>query len=352
MSAAAVEIVLRYADPRGRLAGVRLVAELLKRDPPRAFVRQAPGADWELSLPAPPADRMEYQLELAYPGGRTELVCDPAAPSAPGPFGAKSVLELPGYEAPAWIDDEDAPEGRLEPLLLPTRRLQGDVRGLLWSSAGAEPGEPLPLLVVHDGPEYAEYSGLLRLLDSAAAEHELPPLRAALLAPVTGHRDEHYSASSRYATALERDLLPALVARAPALPGREHRVGVGASLGALALLHAHRAKPGTFGGLFLQSGSYFRARTDRHERDFPRFQRIARFVGTVLRATDWPDAVPVAMTCGTAEENLANNRAVFAALATQGYPADLREVRDAHNWVAWRDTLYPDLVTLLQRVWS
>jgi enterochelin esterase family protein len=43
---------------------------------------------------------------------------------------------------------------------------------------------------------------------------------------------------------------------------------------------------------------------------------------------------------------------VYAALAAQGYAVDMREVRDAHNWVAWRDTLYPDLVTLLQRVWG
>jgi enterochelin esterase family protein len=58
------------------------------------------------------------------------------------------------------------------------------------------------------------------------------------------------------------------------------------------------------------------------------------------------------MTCGTVEENAANNRAVFSALAGQGYAVDLREIRDTHNWVAWRDSLYPDLVTLLQRTWG
>ena len=352
MSTVEVHLVLRYPDPHGQLAGVRLVSDLLKRHPPRPFARPEPGADWELRLPAPPADRIEYQLELQHRNGRTELVCDPAADRTRGPFGDKSVLELPGYAPPDWLDDDEAPAGAVTPLTLRSRRLQGEVSGLLWSSAEAEPGEPLPLLVVHDGPEYAEYSGLLRMLDSAVAEREVPRLRAALLAPIRGRRDELYSASSRYATALERDLLPALVERAPAPAGREHRVGVGASLGALAMLHAHRVRPATFGGLFLQSGSYFRARFDRYERDFPHFQRIARFVGTVLRAESWTERIPVSLTCGTAEENLENNRAVFAALAAQGYPVDLHEIRDAHNWVAWRDTLYPDLVTLLQRLWG
>jgi enterochelin esterase-like enzyme len=344
LTAVETTVVFRYPDARGRLARVRLVADLLKREPPREFARVDGG--WELRLTPPPADRFEYQLELVHRGGRTELVNDPDAPLAPGPFGEKPVVELPGYVEPDWVSDDDAPAGPVEPLVLPSRALRGEVRGLLWSSVEAEPRRPLPLLVVHDGPEYAEYSGLLRLLDSAVAEHEVPPMRAALLAPMRGERDEHYSASGRYASALQRELLPRL-------PPTSHvRVGMGASLGALAMLHAHRARPGVFGGLFLQSGSFFRARFDRYERGFARFDRIARFVGTVLRATDWPDPIPVTITCGTAEENLANNRAVFAALAEQGYPVDMHEIRDAHNWVAWRDSLYPDLVTLLQRVWS
>jgi enterochelin esterase-like enzyme len=348
VSATTTGIVLRYPDPRGRLTHVRLIADLFKREPPREFARVGEG--WELRLPAPAVDRLEYQLELVHRGGRRELVTDPEAPRAPGPFGERSALELPGYAPPEWLADDDAPPGPVEPIVLRSRALRGEVRGLLWSSVEAEPRRPLPLLVVHDGPEYAEYSALLRLLDSAVAEREVPPMRAGLLAPMRGHRDEHYSASGRYASALQRELLPQLALRAPASRS-EARVGMGASLGALAMLHAHRARPGVFGALFLQSGSFFRARFDRYERGFARFDRIARFVGTVLRATDWPDRIPVTLTCGTAEENITNNRAVFAALAAQGYTVDMHEIRDGHNWVAWRDSLYPELVTLLQRVW-
>ena len=38
------------------------------------------------------------------------------------------------------------------------------------------------------------------------------------------------------------------------------RIGVGVSLGALAMLHAHHTHPGTFDALFLQSGSFFTPR--------------------------------------------------------------------------------------------
>ncbi len=127
---------------------------------------------------------------------------------------------------------------------------------------------------------------------------------------------------------------------------------MGASLGALAMLHAHRLHADSFAGLFLQSGSFFRQRFAGQERGFPRFARIARFVGTVLRAPSWPDAVPVSMTCGTGEENLENNRAMRDALAAQGYSADLDEHPDAHNWGSWRDTFDPHLISFLARLWS
>src|SRR6185437_2515232 len=126
-------------------------------------------------------------------------------------------------------------------------------------------------LVVHDGPEYAEYSSLTRFLDAMSWEERIPPLRAALIQPVD--RNETYSASALYAGALVRELLPEIGKHAP----HGLRIGMGASLGALAMLHAHIRHPKTFDGLLLQSGSFFRQRSDKHESTFPRWQRVTRF---------------------------------------------------------------------------
>jgi enterochelin esterase-like enzyme len=340
------DVVLRYPDPGGELAGVALVGELWKRRPPVPFARR--DGRWELRLPPLPVDRFEYELELTFQDGRTAIALDPSAPVAPGPFGHKSVLELPAYEQPAWVERQ-APEGSIRSLKLPSLRLRTAVEGLLWSTPGTDLREPLPLLVVHDGPEYAVYSEVLHFLEVATAQGRLPGLRAALLAPVL--RNEHYSASARYSDALVEQLLPALGALAPSPPGLRP-VGMGASLGALAFLHAHRRRPGTFGGLFLQSGSFFRQRSDRQESGFPRFRRITRFIGTVFGATTWPDPIPVSLTCGTGEENRSNNAATAAALARQGYPVALSEIRDAHTWIGWRDALDPHLPELLARAWT
>jgi enterochelin esterase family protein len=229
--------------------------------------------------------------------------------------------------------------------------LKGEVRALLWTSAGASGRDPLPLLVAHDGPEYAEFSGLLAYLDAATMDGTLPAMHAALLAP--GDRNQEYSACAAYADALAFELLPDILAEVAVPASPRLRVGMGASLGALAILHAHRRRQDLFGGLFLQSGSFFQRRTDAHESGVTRFNRIIRFVASVLADPGpAPTPITVGMTCGTVEENRANNEAMAAALAGQGHSVTLGHLPDGHNWVSWRDAFAGYLGPLLAGLWG
>jgi enterochelin esterase-like enzyme len=345
------DVFFTVEDPAGDLSGVNLYQELQRPRIGPAFTRSSETKSWELRLPRPDVDRMEYMLELAYGDGSRRLTCDPSNPLiAPGPFGDKSVIEWPDYRPPSWLEGELDSPGSIVGESIDCRPLGTSLPVMLWSSHGAGAGQPLPLLVAHDGPQYSEFSKLLMMLDRKTTEGDLPPMRAALIGPV--ERNEIYSASAVYGRVLAHRILPWLSRYAPTPQGRRFRVGMGASLGGLAMLHVHRTYPASFGALFLQSGSFFRQRFDRQEWDFPRFRRISRFVGRVLAAEGWIHPVPVTMTCGVIEENLANNRAVRDALAAQGYDVGLATSRDGHNWVSWRDTLDPHLVALLQRVWA
>jgi enterochelin esterase family protein len=338
----AAELALR--EPR--LRGVALLHEL-RRPRRREFVGE--GGIWRLTLPRPEADRLEYVLEVTYRNGRKAVIRDPTNPRvAPGPFGEKSVIEFPGYAAPDWVTDEEAAPGRLRELPLESARLHETVPALLWSAADTDPGRPLPLLIVHDGPEYAQFSSLVRLLDHLVDFGEVPELRAALVPP-PGDRNESYSASARYSNALAADLVPAILRAAPS---NRRPVLVGASLGALAALHAHFRNPGLVGGLFLQSGSFFRRRFDSGEYRFVRFARIARFVGQVHGRRGFAPRVPATITCGIVEENLDNNRALASALKRRGWDVSAAWHRDAHNWTSWRDSLHPHLAELLLRAWT
>jgi enterochelin esterase family protein len=329
--------MLRVEDPEQRYAGVRLCSDLPLPDP--EFQRD--DGSWVLPLSGKRVERLEYQLELACPDGTKEIVCDPGNPlRAPGVFGEKSVALAPEYRPPTWLD-RPAVEGRLDALTI--RVLGRDLEVGIWSPSEGE----LPLLMAHDGPEYAELALLTRYAGAMIETGELPPFRVVLLPP--GDRDEWYSASAAYGRALSQAVLPAVRAAVPVvgLP-----VGVGASLGALAMLHAQRTWPGTFAGLFLQSGSFFVPRFDSHESGLPRYGRIVRFVGGVHRARSHTEPLPTIMTCGAEEENVHNNRLMAAALVAQGYDAHLHEVTDTHNYTSWRDALDPHLTRLLRRAWS
>jgi enterochelin esterase family protein len=330
---------LHVDDPEQRFSAVRLCSDLPLPD--REFVRE--NGSWVLRLPDNRLARLEYKLELLDHDGAAHVVCDPDNPRrAPGAFGEKSVLWAPGYQPPRWLEAPGVPAAVHE---VGIRVLGRRLEIPLWSPAAAEGA--LPLLVAHDGPEYDALAGLTQYAATMIEEGSLPPFRVALLPP--GDRNEWYSASAVYGRALSSRILAAL-RDAVAVAGLP--VGMGASLGGLAMLQAQRTWPGTFAGLFLQSGSFFVPRYDRHESGFPRYRRITRFVGGVLRATADAERVPVVMTCGAEEENIHNNRLMASALSAQGYPVELGEVPDLHNYTGWRDAFDPYLTGLLERLWS
>jgi enterochelin esterase-like enzyme len=319
-------------DRYRRVAAVRLVQELGLSD--LAFARER--NYWWLRLPRPPVDRMEYLFEIEDDNGHRRTIADPGNPHrAPGAFGEKSVLTFPEYRPPPWLDVPGV-DGDYEPFEVDAPLLHATVTGSVWSPAGLD--GPAPLVVVHDGPEFASLGGVVAFLAASIATGTLPPVRAALLGP--GERNAWYSANADYADTLVEAVLPAL-------PNASVRVGVGVSLGALAMLHAHRTHGGAFDALLLQSGSFFTADLDGQESAFSGWADVTAFVASVHDAEADAYPIPTAMTCGVPEENLANNQRMAETLTRLGYPVQIAAVRDTHNYTAWRDALHPHLTDLI-----
>lgn len=330
-------VVVRYADPAHAADSVRLWSEVEVADPALVAV----DGGWELRLTDLPVDRLEYLLDVD-----GSLALDPANPrSVGGAFGDHSWIALPSYQPPAWLGEPQVPSEQAGVVMEDTA--VGDVEVTVWAPADAEGDEPLPMLLVHDGPEMATYGELLAWAGAGIGSGGLQRMRVALLAP--GPRDERYAANPAYAAALTDEVLPALLA---ACPSDRRPVLVGQSLGGLAALHAAWTSPGTFAGLMLQSGSFFTPRLDPQESGYPFWEAVTGFVATVLAATQGaPDAPAVAMTCGTAEENHANNLQLRDHLREVGLEVSWGEVRQAHTWTCWRDLLDPHLSDLLRKVW-
>ena len=338
------EVVFVHPDPDRELSGVRLWQDLGIPGIDLAFAPVPAG--WELRLPRPSVHRIEYLFEVRDANGDTGRLPDPGNPLVvPGPFGEHSVLTLPGYTAPAWLD---APvvDSRTEQMTVADTTL-GSLELLVWSPADAEPEESLPLLVAHDGPELTEYAALDTYVGALIANGAVPRMRLALVGP--GERNVWYAADLDYAAALVHRVLPAVRAAFACGPDV---VLAGASLGGLAALHAEWSHPGTFAGLFCQSGSFFTQETDPQESEFSGFAAVSAFVRRVHGAKTPPSTPHVGLTCGSAEENVHNNWVLAAQLDALGVEVSFAESPDAHNFTAWRDVLDPQLTTLLQRVWN
>ncbi|MDX6371027.1 MAG: hypothetical protein QOD98_15 [Nocardioidaceae bacterium] len=326
------EVVFRLSDPEHAHDDVTVWFDVeLASNGQRELAMAPVEGGWELRLGLPDLDCLEYLFDVD-----GTIAPDPGNPDqVEGAFGPHSWLAMPGYQPPSWLDVEGAPGARHQLAV-------GEIDVEVWEPAGHE-GAPLPLLLVHDGAEMDAYGGVVRY---AATR---PPMRVALLSPGS-NRDERYAANPAYAAALVDEVLPAIT---HAFETTDRPVLLGQSLGALAALHAAWTAPGTFAGLMLQSGSFFTPEHDPQEARYGYFGQVTGFVATVLAAQQAAPRPPeVAMTCGTAEENFANNLAMRDHLRAVGLEVAWGEVRQGHTWICWRDSLDPHLGDLLARVWS
>lgn len=342
---------LRLPDPGRRFERVTLAPEAdLARVlgvSPDALEAQRHDGGWLVDLPRPPLARLEYRFAVTGVGGRgEELVCDPAAPRVRTAFGDRSVVELPGYAPPTWLQGP-AVRGRRTRAAAVRTDLGSPVRVSLWAPADATRGEVLPVLVVHDGPEFDELASLTRYCAALIAAGRLPRHRVALLHP--GDRDGWYSASPAWARTLAGPVMASLRSRVGVAPDP---VVMGASLGGLAALTTAVAHPGVFAGVLSQSGSFFTPALDPQESGYRHYWRITDAVRALHESPAATVPLRVGMTCGAAEENADNNRAMAAALRRSGHRVTHAEVADVHTWTAWRDALDPHLTAVLLDVWG
>lgn len=310
----------------------------------RRFRRTATG--WMLAVPRPDLARLEYRLVVTTRGGVTDVVCDPGNPErVQTAFGERSVALMPGYQRPGWLDVEHGPGERHE-REYPDARLEAPIPITVWHPEGLPASEPAPLLVVNDGPEYADLAGLVDYAAAMIADSTLPPFRVALMQPV--FRDEWYAGNPDYIGVV----LDAVDDIRADFATRDGVVAVGASLGGLCALLLALSGEGVFSGAFSQSGSFFDPGLDAQESSYPHFERVAGAVALIRAEASAVAPLLVGLTCGALEENRANNVAMRDALTAAGHTVDYRDVPDLHNYTAWRDSLHPALTDLLRAAWD
>jgi len=334
-----------YFDVTGSTERVRLIHGLAGHRKPQFFARCDSGV-FAMDFVAPAVHRLEYRLGVTNAAGVETVMNDPRCPCvAHDPFGGKSVVFAPGYAEPLYVQPPaDTAIGHLTEMPVPG--LGGHHwTSWLWTPPNDRLDQVLPLLMVLDGSDYLRFVSMRNILENLVQAGSLPRLRAVFMRP--NHRDAEYSANPEMPELLTRTIPNAIADRFPMPADASKRFAIGASLGGLCLLHAHMHQPKLFGGLLLQSGSFFQPQSDAMENRFGYFARITEFVNKVAQGEFQDHPIPIQMTCGRGGENLTNNRLMAAILKDRRFSLDLTEWPDAHNWTSWRDCIGPALMKLL-----
>jgi enterochelin esterase family protein len=322
----------------GRADAVELIHWIFGLESSLPFQRVEGRDDlWHLALELPRASRIEYKL-LITRGERMELVRDPLnSRLAHDPFGANSVCATPGYEVPDWTDeDPEARAGSLHVMTVASTALGGARRRIrIYLPARFTTDRRYPLLVVHDGRDYLRFAALKTVLDNLVSRLEIEPLIVALAH--SPDRLVEYGADPRHAAFLAEELLPRLEARFPIHSEPRFRGLMGASFGAVASLHAAWARPGLWGRLLLQSGSFAFTDIGPNPRG-PAFEPVVRFVNA-FRENPGQPAGRAYVSCGQYESLIYENRSLVPVLQATGMRIRYTEARDGHNWENWRDRL-------------
>jgi enterochelin esterase-like enzyme len=300
---------------------------------------------WSCTVDIPPNSRVEYKLEVTRQG-RPEWIRDPLnSKMAHDPFGANSVCAGEGYTTPEWIEpDPEARPGHLEELLFARTPFNEPRKVTLYFPARYRTSRRYPLLIVHDGGDYLNFSRLKVVLDNLIHRNEVSPLIVALTHP--GDRMVEYPDDPRHAAFLVEHLVPVLEQHYPLFGDPRSRALMGASFGAVASLSTAWRHPGFFGKLLLQSGSFAFTDIGTHKRG-KAFDPVVRFVNAFREKPGRP-ADKVFMSCGQYESLIYENRSMVPFLRDLGIEVRYVEARDGHNWENWRDRLREGLSWLFR----
>lgn len=283
---------------------------------------------WYTEVPTVQDARVEYRLDVTRTG-KTRLVLDPLNPRrATNPFGTNSVAAGPDYSAPGWVR-QPSTEVVLSKVSV-TSEIYGDDRAVDTALIGDEPEVGL---LVHDGSDYRIHAELLSALSHLSASATIPPVAVVLSDPVV--RNAEYVADDYHARHIVGEVIPT-VERCLVRPPRRW-VAMGASLGAVASLHAAERHPGVFDGLILQGGSFVTALGGPYRRG-PVLAPVARWMARFLGgAPALPDRLH--LSCGRFDGLIGDNRRMVEFLAGRGIDVAFADSPDGHDWVCWRDHL-------------
>lgn len=322
---------------RGEADEVHLLHRIVNQDQRVPLRRIEHTSLWYVIIELPYGSRVEYQLQLTRDGG-TVQGNDPLNPRvAHSPVGSSSVCQAVGYVTPAWTQpDPEARPGELLDLVLPSKALRRETHSRVYLPARYRPSSAYPLLIVHDGDDYLNYSSMKTVLDNLI--HNLDMAETIVVFANPGDRMREYPNYAPHARHLVSELIPHLEEHYPVMRRPEGRALMGASFGAVASMSVAFRNPDMFGSLLLQSGSFVFTDIGDDHGGGPAFDPVVKFMNH-YRARPRKVADRLFVSCGVYEPLIVPNRSMVPVWESTGSTVRYVEARDGHSWENWRDRL-------------
>ena len=183
--------------------------------------------------------------------------------------------------------------------------------------------QPVPLLVVFDGPDYLRWGKLPLIIDNLIAQNRIRPIALAMVAHGKQNRFIEYACSDVTLGFLQYNILP-LARKELNLSDVEKTPGaygvLGASMGGLMALYTGLRFPEVFGQVLSQSGAFY-----------PEF-----VINNLIQAGQGKQ-IRIWMDVGTLEYLVTFNQRMVALLNQHGYDVAYQEFNGGHNYTSWRD---------------
>ncbi len=195
--------------------------------------------------------------------------------------------------------------------------------------------EPVPLVIVYDGPDYLKRASLNIIVDNLIAQKRVRPFAMAMIKNGGQARNLEYSCSESTLGFVSDCIIPLAKERLFLTSPRGGAYGVmGASMGGLMALYTGLRLPKVFGKVLIQSGAFI-------------FSGYESVLVDLIRHLP-PSKIDIWMNAGLYEWLLEGNRWMHALLKEKNYNVKYREFSGGHNYTCWRNELWRGLEALFR----
>ena len=195
--------------------------------------------------------------------------------------------------------------------------------------------EPVPLLVVFDGPDYLKRGRLNVIVDNLIAMKRMRPHAMAMIQNGGAARSLEYGCSETTLKFIFECVIPFAQEQLTLTPPGGEPYGImGSSMGGLMALYTGMRMPMVFGKVLSQSGSF----------TIPEHEYV---VVDLVRHAPPPD-ITIWMDSGRYESLLENNRQMYSLLMEKRYKVKYHEYSGGHNYTCWRNDVWRGLEALFR----